>query len=179
MLRLRRPSISDLAKVAADAAAATPTDPSAPDLRPFEYEQTVGHGRASFDVGRQVLAEWRMHEDAGVHVMPVPLEVDADVIMWRRVLAVTITFAGRITDVVDSETEFGFTYVTLPGHPEEGHETFRLELINDVVQLHIEGASRPALWLNKLSGPIGSRLQRQVTNRYITAMRAAIREAIT
>lgn len=179
MIRLRNPSATDLAKVAADAAVAHPTTSSQADLRPFEYEQTVGHGRTSFEVGRQVLVDWRMHHDAGVHVVPVPLAVGTDVVMWTRAIVITLAFACRITDVVDTETEFGFSYRTLPGHPETGHETFRLELINDVVQLHIEGASRPALLLSRLSGPIGARLQQRVTTRYISAMRTAIREANT
>ena len=110
---------------------------------------------------------------------PVPIEAGADVVMWTRAVVIVLVFACRITDVVDDEHQFGFTYATLPGHPETGFETFRLELLNDVVQLHIEGASRPAMLLNKLSGPIGTRLQQQVTERYITSMRSAIRAAVT
>ncbi len=178
MIRLKSPSAADLTKVAADAAAASPSAPLESELRPFEYEQTVGHGRASFDAGRQALVDWRMHRDAGVHAVPAPLVVGSDVVMWTRALVITLVFACRITDVVDSETEFGFTYATLPGHPEEGHETFRIELINDVVQLHIEGASRPDLWLNRLAGPIGTRMEQRVTDRYIAAMRSAILQAI-
>ena len=120
-----------------------------------------------------------MHRDAGVRVEPVPLAAGADVVLWTRTIGVTLVFACRISEVFDDDRNFGFTYNTLPGHPEQGIETFRLELINDVVQLHIIGESRPALFLNKLSGPVGHRLQKQFTQRYIAAMRLAIRDAIT
>lgn len=184
MIRLSSPTDDVLAQVAADASTASPRFPS-PDaagtevLRPFEYEQTVGHGPESFVAGRQVMRQWRMHRDAGVRVVTTPIAAGNDVVLWTRTLGLTLVFACRITDVIDDDHQFGFTYATLPGHPEEGYESFRLELINDVVQLHIEGASRPAILLNKLSGPIGARLQKQFTERYITAMRSAIRTSIT
>ena len=183
MIRLTTPTNEALALVAARACAATPAVPSAASpvadaLRPFEYQQTVGHGPASFETGKGMLRQWRMHRDAGVRVEPVPLAVGNDVVLWTRTLGLTLVFACRITDVVDEDASFGFTYATLPGHPEEGFETFRLELINDVVQLHINGASRPALWITKASGPIGARLQKQATERYIDVMRAAIRDEV-
>lgn len=183
MIRLSSPTDEVLTRVAVDASTATPTVPSADSplaasLRPFEYEQTVGHGPASFETGREVLRNWRMHRDAGVRVDPVPITVGTDVVLWTRTVGLTLVFACRITEVFDDPHQFGFTYATLPGHPEEGFETFRLELINDVVQLHIEGASRPALPLTKLSGPIGRRLQQQFTEQYITSMRSAIRAAL-
>lgn len=181
MIRLTNPTEQVLARVAAQASAARPTatpGEAITSLRPFEYEQTVGHGAASFAVGRDVMGNWQMHRDAGVRVTSVPITVGTDVVLWTRTLGLTLVFACRIIEVFDDPNQFGFTYATLPGHPEEGFETFRLELINDVVQLHIEGASRPALWLNKLSGPIGKRLQKQITERYIHSMRAAIRAAL-
>lgn len=183
MIRLSTPTEEILARVAVDASTASPTAPSADSplaasLRPFEYEQTVGHGPESFETGRRVLRDWQMHRDAGVQVEPVPITVGTDVVLWTRTLGLSLVFACRITEVFDDEQQFGFTYATLPGHPEEGFETFRLELINDVVQLHIVGASRPASLLTKLSGPIGRRLQAQYTERYITSMRSAIRAAL-
>jgi uncharacterized protein (UPF0548 family) len=179
MIRLSAPSNELLAQVRLAASSARPTYPDDGVFRPFEYEQTVGHGAASFAVGRDVLRQWRMHRGAGVRVEPVPLAVGTDVVLWTRTLGLTLVFACRISEVFDDDRNFGFTYTTLPGHPEQGTETFRLELINDVVQLHIVGESRPALLLNKLSGPVGHRLQKQFTQRYITTMRSAIKDAIT
>lgn len=180
MIRLTAPSDAALARAAATAAETTPTIPSADapaadSLRWFDYQQTVGHGPLSFEFAKNKMRRWQMHSDAGVHVKPVPIAVGNDAVMWTRTLGLTLVFACRITDIVDDASNFGFTYATLPDHPAEGFERFRLELINDVVQLHIDGASRPGLWLTRASGPIGRRLQKQATERYITCMRAAVR----
>ena len=179
MIRLRSPTAELLAELRRQASATSPSYPGDGAFRPFEYEQTVGHGPESFEVGKDVLRRWQMHRDAGVRVEPVPLAVATDVVLWTRTLGFTLVFACRISEVFDDDRNFGFTYTTLPGHPEQGTETFRLELINDVIRLHIFGESRPALLLNKLSGPVGHRLQQQFTERYITSMRSAIRDAIT
>jgi len=72
-------------------------------------------------------------------------------------------------------TTFGFTYATLPGHPEQGIETFRLELDDQDLRLHITGESRPALLLNKLSGPIGPIMQKRFIRQYAESMRAGIK----
>ncbi len=178
MIRLSAPSNEILAKVRQQASSANPTYPATGDFRAFEYEQTVGHGPESFAVAKDVLRRWQMHQDSGVRVESVPLTVGTDVVLWTRTTGLTLVFACRISEVFDDDRNFGFTYATLPGHPEQGIETFRLEFINDVVQLHIVGESRPALRLSKLSGPLGHRLQKQFTERYITAMRSAIRDAI-
>ena len=146
-------------------------------FHPFEYWQTVGHGSDAFAVGRDALADWRMHRESGVRVEPVPLVVGNDVVLWTRALGLTLVFACRIVEVIDRDDAYGFTYVTLPGHPEQGIETFRLEYTNDVVQLRIEGESRPAALLSKISGPVGRKIQRQFTEGYISTMRSIIRTA--
>lgn len=174
MIRLSPPTADLLAEVANAASTQRPTYPADGDFQPFEYWQTVGHGAASFRAGRRFLTDWRMHRDSGVRVEPVPLAIGNDVVLWTRTMGLTLVFACRIVDVVDTDDAYGFTYATLPGHPQQGIETFRLEYTNDVVQLRIEGESRPAAMLSKLSGPIGPRLQRQITERYITSMRSAI-----
>lgn len=176
MIRLSPPTNDVLVEVRRDASTARPTYPGDGTFNSFSFVETVGHGVADFEAGKEALRQWRMHRDAGVRVETVPLALDGDVVLWTKVLGLCLVFACRITGVFSDEVSFGFTYATLPGHPEQGVETFRLTLADNQVELHITGESRPALLLNKLSGPIGPVMQKRFTKSYGTAMRNAIQD---
>ena len=65
----------------------------------------------------------------------------------------------------------GFSYGTLPGHPESGEEQFLLELDDDRrVRFTISAISRPASPLAKLSGSAGRAVQSFMTKRYLHAL---------
>lgn len=177
MIRLSAPNNDVLAEVRRGASAASPTYPGDGRFNSFAFTETVGQGAADFEAGKNALRQWRLHRGAGVRVESVPLAVGGDVVLWTKVLGLSLVFACRITEVFDDEACFGFTYATLPGHPEQGVETFRIAFVDDQVVLHITGESRPALLLNKLSGPIGPIMQKRFTKSYATAMRNAIHEA--
>jgi len=177
MIRLTAPSSSDLDEVMRAASTASPTHPGDGTFNRFAFDEVVGHGALDFKEAKTLLRRWQMHRGAGVHVQPVPLAVGTDVVLWTKALGLSLVFACRITDVIDNESTFGFTYATLPGHPEQGVESFRLELDGEEVHLHITGESRPALLLNKLSGPIGPILQKRFIQKYATAVRSGIRAA--
>lgn len=179
MIRLSAPSADVLAEVLQTASTAQPTHPGHGTFTPFDLDEVVGRGPEAFDAGKAMLREWRMHRDAGVRVDPVPLAVGNDVVLWTKVLGLSLVFACRITDVFDDDTSFGFTYATLPGHPEQGVETFLLTLDDETVRLHINGESRPALLLNKLSGPIGPIMQKRFMAKYVTVMRDGITDLTT
>ena len=51
--------------------------------------------------------------------------------------------ACRIETVIDEPTVFGFTYATLPDHPECGFESFTVTLSADGVTFDIEAISKP------------------------------------
>lgn len=172
MIRLTAPTTADLEKVRQAASVARPTYPASGEFNRFAFDGAVGSSEADFGAAAAVLRRWGMHTGAGVRVEPVPIATGNDVVMWTKAVGLTLVFACRITEVVDTDTTFGFTYATLPGHPAQGIETFTLRQRDGGVRLDIEGESRPALWLHKLSGPIGLRLQRQATERYITSLRA-------
>lgn len=73
---------------------------------------------------------------------------------------------------VDETRRRGFTYGTLPGHPECGEELFLVEhRDDDTVRLTIRAFSRPALWWSQASAPAGRLVQRAVTARYLGALK--------
>lgn len=175
MIRLTSPSSDDLSAVMSAASRAEPTYPASGTFNTFAFDELVGHGEMDFRGARGVLEQWQMHQGAGVRVDPVPLEVGTDVVLWTRAFVPVLVFACRITEVIDTDSTFGFTYTTLPGHPEQGIETFHVTLTGDEVRLVITGESRPALVLNKRSGPIGPLLQKRFIQKYADAVRNGIR----
>ena len=175
VIRLTRPSDRDIEHVRSQAVAAEPTFPAEGRFRDLDHRAVVGHGSADMEAAREVLRNWQMHTDAGVSAAPVPLAVGETVVMWTRTAGLWLLFACRIVDTVDSDRSFGFTYATLPGHPEQGRESFIVSLEpNGDVALNIRAHSRPALLLSRLSGPIGRVLQRRYTAAYANAVRQRI-----
>ena len=82
----------------------------------------------------------------------------------------------RVVDVVDVPDRFGFTYGTLPVHPEQGEESFTVVRHDDgSVVFEIAAASRPRHLLARACPPVARRLQRSATTRYLDAMSAATR----
>ena len=75
--------------------------------------------------------------------------------------------------MVDDDNARGFTYRTLPGHPERGQETFLVtrDPATDVVRLIITASSRHATWLARIGGPVARAEQDRLTRRYLAALR--------
>ena len=66
----------------------------------------------------------------------------------------------RVSSVLDEERRWGFAYVTLPGHPEQGEELFTVDLDHrGVVRFVVAATSRPAGPLERLGAPIARRVQ--------------------
>lgn len=118
---------------------------------------------------------WRAHAGARLEITPhdAPLRVGETVIASGPVLGpVYVIIPCRISRVVDSADRFGFTYVTLPGHPECGEETFMLSRSGADVVLTMSAHSRHAELLTKLGGPISRLVQRRTNHAYIAGMQA-------
>ena len=119
------------------------------------------------------LLAWRVQERAGLEVRAsdVPLVAGTVVVMRLGVGPLALRIPCRVLDVVTAPDHRGFTYGTLPGHPETGVETFELRRRPDGrVELVIEAVSAPATWPARAAGPIGRALQSAMTDRYLTAL---------
>jgi uncharacterized protein (UPF0548 family) len=130
----------------------------------------------TFERARVALEGWEAHAGAGVSIMPrdAPLEPGVTVAFVSRQLGLWILAACRITERIDTATEFGFTYATLPGHPERGQERFVVTReASGVVTFTIDVTWRSDALLARLGSPISARLQRRATEGYLEAMRRA------
>jgi uncharacterized protein (UPF0548 family) len=127
---------------------------------------------AAFDVAINGLRTWAAHEGAGLVVYPrEPLTPGSTVILVTSIGPMQMAAPCRIVAVFQEPYSFGFSYGTLPGHPERGEESFVLNLRNGATYLTISAFSKAVDPLARLGGPVGRAVQRSVSRRYITALR--------
>lgn len=76
----------------------------------------------------------------------------------------------RVVRIVDEPDRRGFTYGTLPGHPESGEESFVLEQGADgTITFTVTAISRPASLVARLGGPLTRIVQTAIADCYLRA----------
>jgi uncharacterized protein (UPF0548 family) len=93
------------------------------------------------------------------------------VMLGIRFGPVRVHAPARVVYVVDEPTRRGFAYGTLPGHPEDGEESFVVERADDgSVWIVIRAFSRPSRWYWWLVAPVLRLTQEFYTRRYLRAL---------
>jgi uncharacterized protein (UPF0548 family) len=114
-----------------------------------------------------------MHVRSGLSTFPSGqlLAVDCTVLVAVRKGPLAIVAPCRVVYVIEEVDRFGFAYGTLPGHPEQGEESFVVERSEDgVVRFAVTAFSRPQELLVRLAGPIPRLIQKRATGAYLRAM---------
>jgi uncharacterized protein (UPF0548 family) len=160
-------------------AAAVTYEPSEPHgIGRHTRSMLLGSGVAIDERARAVLRAWAAHTEAGlkVHPLDAPIEVGATVIQAIGAGPVHVVAAARITEVVDDERCFGFTYTSLPIHPEEGERSFFVRRSDDgTVHFEVEAAARPRGRLRwQAIGPAVRIAARLASSRYCWGMGRAV-----
>jgi uncharacterized protein (UPF0548 family) len=138
------------------------------------YEAVLGEGPEAFRRAVTGLKTWKAHRLPGMRVFPDGMEIrsGATVVLTLGTPIASLVVPCRIVGVVDGQTRWGFAYGTLPGHPEQGEESFAVSIASDgTVHFEIEAFSRPGDLLARLSGPIGRGMQRGGTGAYLHSLR--------
>lgn len=134
----------------------------------------VGHGTDAFERAAERLMTWQVHRDSGLAVdASAPRAAPGVTVrLTLRLGPVRVVAPCRVVGVCAEATERGFTYETLPGHPEDGVEHFRVSLGPEgTVRAVVHAESRPASALARAGGPVTLLLQRRQTDRYLRALR--------
>ena len=110
-----------------------------------------------------------MHQRAGLVIEANGPPADGLVVAMGAPLPVGfVEVVCRVVDVTDRPDRFGFTYGTLPIHPEQGEESFTvMHAPGGIVTFEIVAVLRPRHPLSRAFPPIARRLQRAATNRYL------------
>jgi uncharacterized protein (UPF0548 family) len=130
---------------------------------------------ADWEAAKDSIRQWAGHRSAGGVLSPEtpPLTAGTTMAFGIRVLGVWATGTCRIVAVIDDERDFGFSYGTLPHHPEEGEEMFAVRQEPDgKVTFRVAAFSKPAGLLTTMIGPIGRLIQRTMTRRYLEGFAA-------
>jgi uncharacterized protein (UPF0548 family) len=77
----------------------------------------------------------------------------------------------RVIELIEQPRRIGFTYATLPGHPELGVERFTMSTVGDAVQFDLQAVSRHVDLTARLIPVVTSFLKDLVTSGYLKAAR--------
>ena len=126
-----------------------------------------------FAAAGQALMGWQVQARSGLQVSTSSLRIEPGVVVVLRLglRAVGVNIPCRVVSVVDEPDRRGFSYGSLPGHPESGEESFLLVRGADgVLTFTVSAFSRPASTLSRLGGPVTGWVQRWMTTRYLRAL---------
>jgi uncharacterized protein (UPF0548 family) len=173
-LHLGSMSSARLAQLREDAEHETPVrndvlfrEPTPHGYRRTQWSAELPNG---FDDACTQLRQWSSHRAAGVTVEPsnAALVPGQTVSLSIPILFVSMTATCRIVAAVNEPNRFGFTYATLPHHPEEGEESFLIERRPDGSSSYtITAVSRPAMFCTRLVPPLSRWLQSRIANKYL------------
>jgi uncharacterized protein (UPF0548 family) len=152
---------------------ATRTGEAPLGYRHDDYTTDLGRGEDAWDRAVAGLRQWVAHTGARAEVFPAdtPVSVNETLLVLLRAGPFHAVAPCRIVYVIDAPKQFGFAYGTLPGHPEQGEESFVITATAaGEVRFDVTAYSRPSETLAKLAGPAARVIQRRVTNGYLAAM---------
>jgi uncharacterized protein (UPF0548 family) len=134
-------------------------------------EERIGVA-ADFERAAEGLRTWAVHEGAGFRIYPhEPVAPGATVIALTSVGPFRIAAPCRVTGIFKEPDVFGFTYGTLPGHPERGEESFVVHRRDGATFFAISAFSVPADVLARLGAPVSRAVQKSVTRKYVVGLR--------
>jgi len=174
---LRRPTLSVLAATSLTYREVGATSGPLPaGYRHVTRTAQLGRGSETFDQCSAAVLSWEMHRRAGlvVHAShPVAQEGSVAALVFGA-SRLGLVLPCRVVYVVEEAQRRGFAYGTLPGHPEQGEESFIVVHEHDgSVVLRITAFSRPASALSRLGGPLTRWVQDWMTRRYLAAVSEA------
>jgi uncharacterized protein (UPF0548 family) len=123
-----------------------------------------------FEAGRAALQAWASQRAAAIAIEPrdAPLVVGTTVALAIPLLWASLSATCRIVATVDEPNVFGFTYATLPHHPEDGEESFIVERRPDgSASYTVTAVWRPAMLCTRLFPPLTRWVQRRATIQYV------------
>lgn len=156
----------------------------------LEFHLDLGPAE-QFPLAREAIFSWTLQELAGVVVRPARRVAEGQIVSlglnpgWpasprrlrgRDLLVPVGSYV--VTRVIDEEDRAGFTYRTLPGHFEDGEETFLVSIGADGrLGVTISAASVPAHPLLRLAEPATVVGQEMMAGRYAKGLKRQLRIA--
>lgn len=156
----------------------------------LEFHLDLGPA-AHFPLARESVFSWALQDLAGVVVRPSRRVVEGQIVALRlnpgwpasprrlrgRDLLVPVG-SCVVTRAIDADDRAGFTYRTLPGHLEDGEETFLVSIGTDGrLAVTITADSVPAHPLLRLGAPATVAAQEIMARRYAEGLKRQLSAA--
>lgn len=148
--------------------------------RHTERSVRVGKGRETFDLAAEAIMSWEIQRGAGLGVLASSEVVEKEAVAVVRLTVGPIKIDGpnRVVAVIEEQDRRGFAYGTLQGHPEEGEQAFLVEIgAEGTVTFTVRSFTKRASLLALVGGPLNSRIQDQIVERYLMALLEAAHQA--
>lgn len=172
-----RPRQATLHRLAAAARLDEPTSPAGLLRRatPAGYRRDEWSGPLpnGFDAASDAIGTWAGHRAAGITLAePAPaIAIGETIALALPVGPISVTATARIIDVIDEPDRYGFTYATLPHHPEDGEESFIVTRRPDgSAHYTITAVWRPGTYASRIAPWLTRYLQRRAIGRYLTGI---------
>ncbi|MCB0995993.1 MAG: YndJ family transporter [Acidimicrobiales bacterium] len=176
-LHLGCPSHDVMSVVSAAAHRTEPTGPVGLLQRPnpvgYRSDAWTGPLPHGFEPACSALRHWVGHRAAGITIAepPPPITAGQTVTMAIPVGPISVTAAARIIDVVDEADRYGFTYATLPHHPEDGEESFIITRdAGGDASYTVTAVWRTGTYASRALPPLTRYLQRRAISRYLAGV---------
>lgn len=151
-----------------DAVGSTRFDRTPEGYHRMDLRTRLGEGDKLFRRAGEVVTTWQMHRAAGIRIYATDTPAAIGTNCLGRLGPIPIPC--RVVWTADDDSQHGFAYGTLPGHPESGEESFLVTHEPDGVWFTLRAYSRPATWYTKLAGPAGRATQNYAAHRYTKAL---------
>lgn len=137
------------------------------------FAHSVALSRRDLEGAAAELFSWQVHRRAGlgVHASDDVARLGTVVQLRLGLGVAAVRMPCRVIEVIDEPDRRGFTYATLPGHPEAGIERFLLERVHDgTLCFSVTAVSAPASLPARLARPIARAVQDAFTRRYLRGL---------
>lgn len=131
------------------------------------------------DLGRcgAALLDWSLHAASGLRVRSDgAARAGATVVVATRLGPVWVLAPCRVLSMTQGADRVGFTYATLPGHPEHGVEEFAFLRDDTGTRFEVRAVSTPTMRMSRVLPFPQRAVQRLFTTRYLQAALALARE---
>ena len=132
------------------------------------WRKTFDH--VDFERAKAGMDNWAGHKRAGIARVPeVPaIRIGETLAMAIPVGPISVSATARVVEVFDELDRYGFSYSTLPHHPEDGEESFILHRHADgTLEMVVTAMWRGAAMANHVLPPLTRFLQNRAINRYL------------
>lgn len=137
------------------------------------WRRGLGEDPKAFDHAVHALRLWapQRHLGARIHPDDVPLVEGVTLLVVLPIGPAEVVAPVRVVRLIEDDNRFGFAYGTLPGHPQQGEESFLVERSEDcAVTATVRVDAQPGTFLSRVGTPITGLLQRRAIDRYLEAL---------